>query len=159
MMHSPTSGPIVAAAAVFAAAYVALHVSHSVADYWVQTDHQAAHKGLPGWAGRLACARHVASYLATQAVALAGVVVVLDLPVDVGSAAAGLAVSGVTHYIADRRAPLLRLAQALGMSGFVRLGVPRPGHDDAPCLGSGPAALDQSWHHLWIGVAALLIAA
>jgi hypothetical protein len=33
------------AAASFAAAFIALYVAHLVGDHWVQTDHQAAHKG------------------------------------------------------------------------------------------------------------------
>lgn len=147
------------AAATFAAAYIALHVAHGVADYWIQTDHQAAHKGAPGWPGRRACLAHCATYLATQAAALAAVVAVLDLPVTAGQAAAGLAVSGVTHYVIDRRTPLLRLARLAGKRAFVTMGVPREGHDDQPCLGTGPAALDQSGHHFWVAAAALLIAA
>src|SRR5690606_36368358 len=34
-------------AATFAALFAALFVAHQVADHWVQTSHQAAHKGLP----------------------------------------------------------------------------------------------------------------
>ncbi|GGK10587.1 hypothetical protein GCM10010123_45720 [Pilimelia anulata] len=154
MLNDPTT-----AAATFAAAYIALHVSHSVADYWVQTDHQANAKGQPGWPGRRACAAHVTTYLATQAVALAAVVAVLHLPVTPVQATAALALSGVTHYVVDRRAPLLWLARKLGMREFLDLGVARPGTDDRPCLGTGPGALDQSWHHFWVGAAALLIAA
>src|SRR5690606_32568271 len=49
-------------AAAFAATFVALFVAHQVADHWVQTSHQAAHKSLPGHEGRIACLAHVASY-------------------------------------------------------------------------------------------------
>jgi hypothetical protein len=70
----------------------------------------------------------------------------------------GLAVSALTHYVADRRAPLRGLAQSVGRSGFYRLGAPRPGHDDNPSLGTGAYALDQSFHYLWLFVAALIIA-
>src|SRR5256885_16927252 len=63
----------------------------------------------------------------------------------------GLAVSAVTHYIADRRTPLLRLAEAMqpvtGKADFYRLGAPREGRDDNPSLGTGAYALDQSWHY------------
>ncbi len=39
------------------------------------------------------------------------------------------------------------------------MGQPREGHDDAPHLGTGAYVLDQSFHHLFLFVAALLIAA
>ena len=38
-----------------------------------------------------------------------------------GRVAAALVVSGATHYIADRREPLRRLADATGRESFVRL--------------------------------------
>jgi hypothetical protein len=57
-------------AARFAAAYAVLTAAHEVGDYWVQRDAEAVAKGRHGHEGRLACARHVASYTATQGVAL-----------------------------------------------------------------------------------------
>ena len=36
------------------------------------------------------------------------------------------------------------------------LGAPRQGHDDAPHLGTGAYALDQSWHAAWLFAAALV---
>jgi hypothetical protein len=152
----------VLSAATFGAVFAALFVAHQVADHWVQTNRQAAMKGQPGWAGRLACASHVATYTLTALVALQAVVSVLDLRLAAWRVAAGLAVSAVTHYIADRRAPLLRLAEAMqsttGKADFYRLGTPRPGRDDNPTLGTGAYALDQSWHVGWLFVAALIIA-
>jgi len=58
-------------AAQFGAVYAALTASHEVGDYWVQRDADAVAKGRHGAEGRVACARHVASYTATQALALA----------------------------------------------------------------------------------------
>jgi hypothetical protein len=59
---STVAGSSVGGAAVtFAVVLPALLVAHTVADHWVQTDHQAGHKGLPGWAGRWACGKHVAT--------------------------------------------------------------------------------------------------
>lgn len=142
----------------FATVFVALYVAHHVADHWVQTHHQAYAKGGPGWAGRLACAAHVGSYTATAVVVLAVVGWRLGLPLSLPRVTAGLAVSAVSHYWADRRTTLARLAGRLGKSGFYALGAPRPGHDDNPTLGTGAYALDQSWHVGWLFVAALVIA-
>lgn len=136
----------------------ALYAAHQVADHWVQTDRQACHKGLPGWAGRRACLAHVATYTLTCLVALAALAGATGWRPGVAQLVGGLAVSAVTHYLVDRRTPLIRMAQALGMSAFVQLGHPRPARDDNPCLGTGTYALDQSWHVGWLFVAALVIA-
>ncbi|WP_030439847.1 DUF3307 domain-containing protein [Actinoplanes subtropicus] len=145
------------APAVFAAVFVALYVAHQVADHWVQTDHQACTKGAPGWPGRIACAAHVASYTATALVALAALRYTLHVPLDPWRVAAGLTVSAVTHYIADRRSPLRWLAERLGAARFYQLGACRDS-GDKPCLGTGAYALDQSFHYAWLFVAALVIA-
>jgi len=104
------------AAAVFAAVFGAYLAGHQVADYWIQTSAQASRKGMPGWAGRRACAAHVATYTLTLAGCLTLAAWRLALPVRPGWAAAGLAVSAITHYFADRRTPLARLADTLGAS-------------------------------------------
>lgn len=145
-------------AAVFAAVFVALYVAHSVGDHWVQTSCQSAHKGRPGWVGRLAGARHVATLTATKLVLLLPVLWLLNLSVTVPGLVLGLGIDAVTHWWADRRSTLARLADRLGLGGFYRLGAPRPGHDDNPHIGTGAYALDQSFHHLWLLVAALIIA-
>jgi hypothetical protein len=137
------------AALIFAVAFGSYVAGHQVADYWVQTGAQAMRKGLPGWAGRRACAAHVVTYTLTLAVFLALAAWVLALPVSPVAAAAGLFVSAVTHYFADRRAPLARLAGRLGKSDFWNAG---------EGLASGAAHLDQSWHWLWIFAAALITA-
>ncbi|MFI5497365.1 DUF3307 domain-containing protein [Actinoplanes sp. NPDC051859] len=144
-------------AARFAAVFVALYVAHQLADHWVQTQHQADCKGRPGWPGRLACAAHVATYTLTAVAALAALPLVLGLHLSLGRVAGGLAVSALTHYIADRRTPLRRLAELVGAGRFYVLGTPRPGRDDNPSLGTGAYALDQSFHYLWLFVAALII--
>ncbi|MFF4249498.1 transcriptional regulator [Streptomyces sp. NPDC001822] len=161
------------AAAVFAAVFIALYIAHSVGDHWVQTSHQAAHKGendrTPGQssrAGRIACTLHVIGLTVTKGIALTAVVLVLDLPVTVTGVVAGLGIDAATHWWADRRSTLARLAKAVGLSDFYSLGTPaHPAHPVtaesgyAPTLGTGAYALDQSFHHLFLGVAALLIAA
>jgi hypothetical protein len=136
------------AAMAFSVTFASFYAGHHLGDYWVQTDHQAAHKGLAGWAGRWACLKHVLSYTATQGVLVALAAAVLDWsagwPVLVA-----LAVSAVTHYAADRRGfgPMFWLARLIpGKGRFLTLGVPRAGRDDNPSLGTGAWALDQSWH-------------
>lgn len=144
--------------ATLAAAFVALFAAHQVADHWVQTERQARDKGLPGWRGRLACLGHVATYTLTAAVFLAAMAWRCDLHLPPGRLGLALAVSAVTHYVADRRTPLRRLAALAGHRDFYRLGACRNGRDDNPSLGTGAYALDQSFHYLWLFVAALILA-
>ncbi|MFJ2632729.1 DUF3307 domain-containing protein [Streptomyces sp. NPDC087422] len=143
----------------FAAVFAALFVAHSVGDHWVQTDAQAQAKGRPGWAGRWADTRHVATLTITKLVLLLPAGLLLGLHLSVWGLAVGLGVDAVTHWWADRRTTLARLAEVLGSGGFFRMGAPRPGCDDNPSLGTGAYALDQSFHYLWLFIAALVIAA
>lgn len=148
---------------IFAAAFAALYAGHHVGDYWIQTDHQAQHKGAAGVHGRRACLAHVISYTITQGAFL---VMVLSLggELDLARAAGALALSAITHYAADRREHglMFRLARLLpGKARFLQLGAPRdvrvyafggardePSDQplDSPTLGTGAWALDQSWH-------------
>lgn len=146
------------AAVTFAATLPALLVAHTVADHWVQSSHQAGRKGLPGWPGRRACAAHVAGYTLVTALTTALVWWVLRLPITLTGFAAGQAVSALTHYWADRRTTLAWLARLLRKGEFYRLGTPRAGREDNPTLGTGAYALDQSFHWLWLFMAALLTA-
>jgi hypothetical protein len=131
--------------AAFAGVFAALFVAHQVADHWVQTQHQCDRKGLPGRVGRWNCAKHVATYSLTGALALVALAAATDWRPQVGPLLAGLLVSAVTHYWADRRAPLKRLAYAIGKDrGWVD--------------GGGLYPLDQSFHYAWLFVAALIIA-
>jgi hypothetical protein len=134
--------------ATFAAVAVTLYAAHQAGDYWVQTSGQAARKGLPGWPGRRACAAHVGTYTATLAVFLAVAAWWLRLPLSALWMLAGLAVSAVTHYFADRRKPLERVARLIGSGGFYRTG---------EGLATGVALLDQAWHWCWLFVSALII--
>lgn len=172
--------------------FAGLFVAHQLADHWVQTSHQAACKGLPGWPGRWACAKHVAGYVATATATVAVLAAVLDLPITMTGVAAGQAISGITHYWADRRTTLAWLARVTGSATFHRLGAPRAvrgfvddptdatgttrlpvrvhlvdehGHPaaeetshDNPSLGGGSYALDQSFHYLFLLVAAVVTA-
>jgi hypothetical protein len=142
-------------AARFSAVYAVLTASHEVGDHWSQIDAQATAKGEPGRAGAKACASHVASYTATQALALLAADRFLGLGVGWRRAAAALAVSAVTHYAADRQAGhwrdenprgVARLAAVTGHAGWLERD---PG---------SPYLLDQSWHKGWIAVAAAVAA-
>ncbi|GIJ10716.1 DUF3307 domain-containing protein [Micromonospora andamanensis] len=142
-----------------AAVFAALYAAHQVGDHWIQTQHQADHKGRPGWAGRWACVKHCATYTATGVVALVLLAGFTGWRPALAPLLAGLTVSAVSHYIADRRTPLFRLAMATGSGRFWRLGAPRADRDDNPSLGTGAYALDQSWHVGWLFISALIIAA
>jgi hypothetical protein len=152
-------------AGTFAAVFAALYVAHSVGDHWVQTSAQSAAKGLPGWPGRLADARHVATLTLTKLAVLLPVGALLGLHLSVLGLLVGLGVDAVTHGWADRRSTLAALARVTGKAEFYALGTPaHPKHPvtaegtPAAHLGTGAYALDQSFHHLWLLVAALLIA-
>ena len=142
-------------AAQFAAAYAALTASHEVADHWVQLDNQARTKGDRSRAGAVACAQHVATYTATQALALAAVQRVTGARLSWKRGALALAVSAVTHYAADRQGGhwrdeeprgIVRIAAATGKSTWLQRD-PMAGY-----------LMDQSWHKGWIAVAALVAA-
>lgn len=137
-------------AVTFAVVYAALHAAHHVADHWVQTHHQAIGKGAPGWTGRLHCAAHVASYLLTcfTFIAVAALVLGIDLELFGPGMGIGMALNGITHYIADRRAPLLWMARHTGHAEFVNT-----------CGPEAAYKMDQSWHVAWLFASALLIAA
>jgi len=139
----------------FAAAYAALTASHEFADHWVQIDAQATAKGNPGPVGARACAQHVATYTATQAAALLAVNRTLGLGITWRRATAGLAISALTHYVADRQGGhwadkhprgLVRLASATGHAGWLQRD-PGAGY-----------LMDQAWHKAWIAVAAAVVA-
>lgn len=127
--------------------FVALLAGHWVGDHWTQTDHQATHKGLPGWAGRGACAAHVATLFLCQMVALA-LVAVAEGGFPALQAALGLSIGAISHYWADRRRTLEGLAHLLQRNGK---------HDYYVRGGSAP--LDQAFHMAWLLPTALIITA
>lgn len=136
----------------FGGVYAALHAGHKVADYWVQTSHQAEVKGKPGKDGRLACAAHVATLTTTQGAFLAFATWSTGERLDWRRTAVGLGLNAVSHYVADRRTPLRRVAERLawcGKDGF---------YDSGEGLASGAHALDQAWHIGWLAISAAVIA-
>ena len=149
----------------FAVVWVGLYAGHQLADYWLQTPAQAMTKSGPGWAGRLACGRHVLTLTLVQLGAVLALALTLAVDLRPVQLVAGLAVNAASHWWADRRHTLAALVGVLdrslvpGKTGFLALGVPRPGHDDAPTLGTGAHALDQSWHVAWLTIAAAIVGA
>lgn len=144
-------------AAVFAAVFATLYAAHHVGDFWVQTDSDAQNKGKPGWVGRIACATHVLTMTTTKVVFLMAMTAVTGLHTSLAAVIAALAVDAISHYWADRRTTLAKLAELVpGKAAFYRLGVPRPDQNDNPCLGTGAYALDQSFHVFFLFVAALI---
>lgn len=143
------------AAVRFAAAYAVLMASHEVADHWVQRDKEACAKGDPGPAGARACATHVATYAATQALALAAANRGLGLGITWRRATAALAVSAATHYVADRQAGHWRDAHPRGVPWLAAI----TGHAGWLARDPGsPYLMDQAWHKGWIAIAAALAA-
>lgn len=150
-------------AVTFAAAFAALFAAHSFGDHWYgQTHRQALGKGGRGRhaaEGRRHCVNHVLLLAGHKAAFLFSTALVTGLRPSVLFVAAGLLVDGVSHYWADRRFTLQWLAEHTGKGAFYQLGQPREGSDDAPHLGTGAYAMDQSWHIGWLFVTALIIAA
>lgn len=126
----------------FGTAFAALFAAHHVADHWIQTQGQASRKVLPSWEGRVACAAHVGTYTLTLLVALATVGALGNVRLTL----LALVANGITHYVADRRVVLRRLADWLGKD---------PGWLDR---GGGMYALDQAWHVGWLFLTAMAIA-
>lgn len=147
----------------FAVVFAAMFVGHSVGDHWVQTGHQAVCKGGAGWSGRWACAKHVGTLQMTKATLLAPTWLLLDLKLSLGAVALAFTVDAVSHYWADRRVTLERLARRkwINKGVFYDQGTDLVNHkgEHAPHIGTGRYALDQSWHHLWLFASSVLAVA
>ena len=142
--------------------FVAAYVGHLIGDQWVQTDGQAVAKDQPGWSGRMACAGHVLGHTISTALALNILFLVTGWWPNDWRLAVGLAISAVSHYVIDRRSPLLRVARWVGRLPYVAaVTVVRSPGGAAQPTGPGTALfhLDQSAHLLFIFVAALVVAA
>jgi hypothetical protein len=142
----PLSLDAVGVLAALGAVYAVRSVAHDVGDHWVQTHHQALTKGKAGRVGAWACIKHVATYEATALAFFAFAALFVDFGVDPLAFTAGTLVSGVSHYVADRREPLRRIADACISGELYRL--------EAGL--SGAYQLDQSWHRAWTFAAAVV---
>jgi hypothetical protein len=146
------------AATSFAAVFAALYAAHSFGDHWYGQSHtQALGKGARTAQGVRHCLGHVARMVAIKCAALGLMMLVTGLRPNGTALVIGLLVDAASHYWADRRYTLKALADRTGKGAFYQLGMPRDGHDDAPHLGTGAYAMDQSWHVAWLFVAALII--
>jgi hypothetical protein len=146
--------------AVFAALLGLTRAASALGDFWVQNVFCARVKGASddhpvtyedpatkkttthGTAdGRKACLHHCVTYTATQAIVVGLGARTLGIRLHPGAAAAALALSIGTHYIADRRVPghgvLEKLADKAGKTSFYTL---------AAHGMNGAFHLDQSWH-------------
>lgn len=137
----------------FATVFAAFLIGHYLADYFVQTDHQAQHKGLTGSRsneGRRNCAVHAITYTATLAGVLGLALNVEDVEFSTTASLvvwAALILNGITHYVIDRRWTLETLARFMGKSGWIdadREALPK---------------LDQAAHIVLLGVSALALTA
>lgn len=106
----------------FIGAVVTMMLAHPVADYFVQTDHQAQHKGLTGHRsveGRVHCAAHAFTYTLTQNAILCTVFALADFDGRYAVVVLALVLNGVTHYVIDRRWPLEAFARATAHGGWI----------------------------------------
>jgi len=128
----------------FASLFVLLYLSHLVADYVLQTDHQASRKADPGRAGWSADLAHAATHAAVTALVLG--VGALALHGGPGVVPETLAVVSIaaTHAVIDRRWPIRWLMMRTGQSGFYKAG--------------GAAHVDQVAHVTVLVTAALALA-
>ncbi|MFJ3997354.1 DUF3307 domain-containing protein [Streptomyces parvus] len=130
----------------FASLFVLLYLGHLLADYPLQTDHQAAHKAdgcAAGWAANL---RHAATHVVTCAAALAlGVLVLDDVAVSLPVVVVALLWIGGSHAFIDRRWPVQWWMNHTGQTSWAANG--------------GAAHVDQTAHILALVLAALALSA
>ncbi|MFE2503252.1 DUF3307 domain-containing protein [Streptomyces rubiginosohelvolus] len=130
----------------FPTLFILLYLGHLLADYPLQTDHQAAHKAdrcAAGWAANLT---HATTHVATCAAALSlGTLVLDDVTVSVPAALVALLWIGSTHAFIDRRWPVQWWMNHTGQTSWAANG--------------GAAHVDQTAHVLALILAALALAA
>lgn len=135
------------------AAFTALLPAHMVGDHWIQTGGQSCKKDIGTNASRASalwhCTKHVATYTITACTVLIAVLAWLGIEADPRWVAAGQLISAITHFVADLRTPLRWLARVTGSEEFFDL---------ADHGLNGRYLLDQSWHVLWVLVAAMVSA-
>lgn len=129
----------------FATIFILLHVAHLIADYVLQTDHQAAHKMEKTREGWIANLGHAGTHTITTATALAIGWWALDLHIDLPAAVIALAWITASHAFLDRRWPVTWWMTHTGSTDWISRG--------------GAAHVDQTAHVTAIAIAALGIAA
>ncbi|WP_179887588.1 DUF3307 domain-containing protein [Streptomyces sp. b94] len=130
----------------FASLFVLLYLGHLLADYPLQTDHQAAHKAdrcAAGWAANLT---HATTHVVTCAAALAlGALALDDVTMSLPVAVAALLWIGASHAFIDRRWPVAWWMNHTGQASWAKHG--------------GAAHVDQTAHIVALVLAALALAA
>ncbi|MBD9721958.1 DUF3307 domain-containing protein [Streptomyces caniscabiei] len=129
----------------FAPCFILLYVAHLLADYPLQTDHQAEHKDDQSTAGWKANLAHAGTHFLASATLLAVGAAILDLNIGWTAAAAGLIWIGATHSLIDRRWPIQWWMRHTKQPQFAEHG--------------GAAHVDQTAHITAIAIAAFGIAA
>lgn len=161
------AGRVVTGLALFATVQTVFDAVHPYCDQVLQDGRDSCEKGLPGAAGRRACARHVASYSIGQLTVAAAVTGALGARKSWPALLAGTAINAVTHYVIDRREPLKKFllsdrARTLRLVGGGKADYlahataqRRPGVIDQCGPGTALTECDQAMHRL-IGVIASL---
>ncbi|MFJ7189669.1 DUF3307 domain-containing protein [Streptomyces bacillaris] len=130
----------------FASLFVLLYLGHLLADYPLQSDHQATHKAERTTTGWVAALTHAATHVATCAAALTvGALVLDDVALSLPVVAAALVWIGATHAFIDRRWPVLWWMRNTGSTAWIAHG--------------GAAHVDQTAHVLALVLAALALSA
>ncbi|AWL39825.1 MULTISPECIES: DUF3307 domain-containing protein [unclassified Streptomyces] len=128
----------------FASLFILLYLGHLLADYPLQTDHQAAHKADCGRDGWFANLRHASTHVLTCGLALAiGSAVLDDVDLSAPVAALALAWIGASHAFIDRRWPVQWWMTHAGQTSWAANG--------------GAAHVDQTAHVLALVLAALAL--
>lgn len=143
----------------FAAVFIALYVGHQVGDHWIQTECQAMRKGERSARGRVACIGHVATLQIVKLFALVLLALAFGLHVSGWGVAVALLVDAASHYWADRRFTLEKFANKVGKGGFFHQGTDlvNAQGETPPHTGTGKYLLDQTWHHGWLFLSAILL--
>lgn len=130
--------------------FITLWVGHLIGDYFIQTDHQAQHKGLTGdrsWEGRWNCLKHAVTHTMSMAAAYVITALLGHLPAtghSIGVITSILVIDGITHYIIDRRWTLRWFAERIGKRAWIE--------NDAQAL----PTLDQAAHIIIIFIGSLV---
>lgn len=158
----PVTAPRYDALALYGALAVTFAETHPFCDQIVQSSDDAIAKGKPGTEGRRACARHVATYTLGQTAAAYTVTRTLGYQLPLRAYLAGAAINAATHYVIDRRTPLLRFLRHpwIGKAHYLDHATcqRRPGTVDESGPGTALYEMDQAAHRV-IGVAAAAVTA